>query len=386
MRRRLPTALLLAFFAVVTPRASRAVDYLYPFLDPSENQAVEGVRRYDATNVLLACSYTLSGSATQGMWWVGSLTTGSGTPYKVLPQLDGQTVTSSLYYGPNTAFANPALGSGTIQIVGSYMYSESTTPNLNNGVLYTGPVNGSGGTWTQLNVPSNLTSGTVANTIPHSVMGELVVGNYDLAGVAGSGNAFLYNTTSGSYTIFNLGGTQNLTSAYGVWQNSADSYTIVGGSQIGGINKAFIMDYVLSTGSFGTPTFFAPRGEEVTIYSHFEGISGLGGDRYSLIGMTVDSGSNPVGVDYVVANRNPDGSFSRGDWIPIAVPGSATTTGNTVIDDFALGIYTTSTSAGTAAYVAAVPEPGSWLLATIGVAGLGIATRLGRPRKTSAAG
>jgi hypothetical protein len=385
MHRRLPTALLLTLFAVVAPPAARAVEYLYPFLEPSENQAVEGVRRYDATNVLLACSYTLSGSATQGMWWVGSLTSGSGTPYQVLPQISGQTVTSSLYYGPNTAFANPALGSGTIQIVGSYKYAQSPTPSLNNGVLYTGPVNGSGGTWTQFNVPSNLTSGTVANTIPHSVMGELVVGNYDLVDVPGSGNAFLYNTVTNAYTIFNLGGTQNLTSAYGIWQNSADSYTIVGGSQIGGINKAFIMDYVLSTGSFGTPTFFAPRGEEVTIYSHFEGISGLGGDRYALIGMTIDSGSDPIGVDYVVATRNLDGSFSRGDWVPIAVPGASTTTGNTVIDDFALGIYTTSTSAGTAAYVAAVPEPGSWLLAAIGAAGLGIAMRMGRTRNASAA-
>jgi hypothetical protein len=366
---------------LMAPRAARAVDYMYPFLDASENQAVEGVRRYDATTVLLACSYTLSGSATQGMWWVGSLTSGSGTPYKIAPQLSGQTVTTSLYYGPNTSFVNPAIGSGTIQMVGTYQYSESPTPGSNNGVLYQGPLNGSGGTWTPLNVPSNLTSGTVANTIPHSVMGELVVGNYDLAGVPGSGNAFLYNTTSGSYTIFNLGGTQNLTSAYGVWQNSADSYTIVGGSQASeGINKAFIMDYVLSTGSFGTPTFFAPRGEGVNIFSHFEGVSGLGGDRYSLIGMTVDSGTNPVGVDYVVATRNPDGSFGRGDWTAIEVPGASMTTGNTVIDDFALGIYTTATSSGVAAYVATVPEPSGWMLASAGLGAVAATLLLGRRR------
>lgn len=379
MRCHLPI-ILLCLFAVTTARAARAVEYLYPFLEPTENQAVEGVRRYDATTVLLACSYTLSGSATQGMWWVGSLTSGSGTSYKVLPQIAGQTVTSSLYYGPNTAFVNPSLGSGAIQVVGTYKYSESPTPNLDHGVLYTGPLDGSGGTWTQLNVPSNLTSGTVANTIPHSVMGELVVGNYDLAGVPGSGNAFLYNTTSNAYTIFNLGGTQNLTTAYGVWQNSADSYTIVGGSQIGGINKAFVLDYLLSSSSFGTPTYFAPRGEGADIVSHFEGVSGLGNGSYSLVGMTLDSGSNPTGVDYGVVTRNSDGSFSHGGWVAIAVPDASMTTGNTVIDDIALGIYTSSTSTGVAAYVATVPEPGSWLLAAIGAAGLGVATRLGRPR------
>jgi hypothetical protein len=146
-----------------------------------------------------------------------------------------------------------------------------------------GPLNGSGGTRTQVIVPSGLTSGTVANTVPHSVMGDLVVGNYDLVGVPASGNAFLSNTSTGTgvaaYTIF-------------------------------------------PTGSFGTPTYFAPRGESVTILSHFQGISGLSGGGYSLIAMTVDSGSNPIGVDYVEVTRNGDGSFSRGDWVPLAVPGA----------------------------------------------------------------
>lgn len=45
-----------------------AVDYLALFLDPSENQASEGVRRHDCSSVLMACSYTVSGSATPGMW------------------------------------------------------------------------------------------------------------------------------------------------------------------------------------------------------------------------------------------------------------------------------------------------------------------------------
>jgi len=368
MSRRLTLLLLLAAAVTPSPRPVLAVDYLAPFLDSSEDTAAEGVRRYDATTALLACSYTASGSATQGMWWLGSLTSGSGTSYKVLPQIPGQTVTTSLYYGPNTAFVNPTLGSGTIQVVGSYKYAEAAMPNVNYGVLYTGPLSGTGGTWTQLSVPSNLTSGTVANTVPHSVMGDLVVGNYDLIDVPGSGNAFLYNTVSGSYTIFSIGGTQNLTSAYGVWQNSADSYTIAGGAQTGGFNKALVVDYTLSTGSFGTPTYFAPRGEGVNVFSHFEGISGLGGGRYALVGMTVDSGTNPIGVDYVEVTRTGSGSFTRGDWVPIAVPGSTMTTGNTVLDGKAMGIYMTSTSANVFGYVATVPEPGGLTLAAAGVA------------------
>lgn len=365
MHPRFALALVVAAVAA-SPRPARAVDYLAPFLDSTENQAIEGVRRYDASTVLLACSYTASGSVTQGMWWLGSLTTGSGTPYQVLPQIPGQTVTTSLYYGPNTAFVNPSLGSGTIQVVGSYKYEQAPMPNVNYGVLYTGPLSGAGGTWTQLAVPSGITSGTVANTVPHSVMGDIVVGNYDLVDAPASGNAFLYNVVTGSYAIFSIG---NLTSAYGVWQNSADSYTIVGGSQIGGINKAMIVDYTPSTGSFGTPSYFAPRGEDVNIFSHFEGVSGLGGGRYALVGMTVDSGTNPIGVDYVEVTRTGSGSFTRGEWVPIQVPGSSMTTGNTVIDGMALGIYMTGTTGSTVfGYVATVPEPGSLALAAAGVA------------------
>ena len=55
-------------------------------------------------------------------------------------------------------------------------------------MIYQGPIDGVGGTWTQIDVPSdgaNVVGGivigtTVADTILHSTMGDLVVGNYDL--------------------------------------------------------------------------------------------------------------------------------------------------------------------------------------------------------------
>lgn len=72
-----------------------------------------------------------------------------------------------------------------------------------------------------------------------------------------------------------------------------------------------------------------------------------------------------------MATRNGDGTFTPSGWIPLVVPGSSFTTGNTVIDNFGIGIYITSTSAGTAAYVATVPEPGATLLAAVGLVALG---------------
>lgn len=202
-------------------------------LDANEDQTPQGVRGAGGSNVLLACSYTPTGAtAPQGMWWLGSLTTNTGTAFKVNPAIDGQTVTSALYYGPDTPEFNPALGAGNIRLVGSYQYTGSTQDN--NGVLYTGPLDGTG-TWTQINVPNAVTSGTVANTIPHSVMGSIAVGNYNLlvSGSAVLGNAFLYNIANQTWTIFDapFGGTDKLTSAYGIWQNGigSTSYTIAGG-------------------------------------------------------------------------------------------------------------------------------------------------------------
>lgn len=54
-------------------------------------------------------------------------------------------------------------------------------------------------------MPDAVVSGTVANTIPRSVMEQIVVGNYNLVvgGTSGApGNAFLLNIVSGSWTIF----------------------------------------------------------------------------------------------------------------------------------------------------------------------------------------
>lgn len=86
--------------------------------------------------------------------------------------------------------------------------------------------------------------------------------------------------------------------------------------------------------------------------------------------MTVDSGSNPIGVDYVAVTRNSDGSFSRGDWIGLDVPGSTMTTGNTVIDNLALGVYMSGSTSGVASYVATVPEPAAaWPLVGLAILG-----------------
>ena len=90
------------------------------------------------------------------------------------PAFAGETVTSSQFYGPNTPLFDPGMGAGNITAVGAYRYTGS---NYQNGMIYTGPVDGSG-TYTKLDAPGNGRE-AVGDTIPHSTMGSLVVGNFD---------------------------------------------------------------------------------------------------------------------------------------------------------------------------------------------------------------
>jgi len=311
------------------------------------NQSITGVRGYDSATVILTGS-TQSGGATVGMWWQGSLQTGAGTVYSPTPNFSGETVTTSIFYSANTAMFDPSLGSN-ILITGSYQYSESSV--LNHGFLYRGPVDGSG-TWLQIDVPSGAVGGaTVEDTIPHSVMGDLVVGDYDLQGVPASGNAFIYRISTDTWTIATIGGsTSNLTTAYGVWQNGPDSYTIVGGSKHEGANKAFIADYQPSTGLFTNLTFFDYQ--QVTGLTHFEGITGVSGG-YNVVGGVTS------GAVYAFIARKSDGSFAKPVWTPINYPGSSLTTGDTVYQDIAMGIYQVSGVSGVRSYTANVaPHPG----------------------------
>lgn len=307
------------------------------------NESVTGVRGYNSKQVVLTGSY-LDKLSVNGMWWLGSLETGKGTYYKIAPKIQGQTVTGSLFYGPNTALFNPSLGAGNVRIVGSYEYAQSAPNTLNHGILYTGALNGCKGTWTQIDVPTSSltdTGVTVCNTIPHSTMGDLVVGNYDLTTNpsqpipdSNTGNAFIYHITSKTWTIFspsNAGTASSGTTAYGIWQNGSNSksYTIAGGASHNGVSTAFLVDYNSETRKFTNLTYFADA--TTPGFTHFEGITGRDGG-YNLVATT--SG----GAAFVSVNRVAN-EYATAKWTPLNYPGSTMTTGNTVYQDYALGIF-----------------------------------------------
>src|ERR1700722_15785010 len=181
-----------------------------------------------------------------------------------------------VFYGPDTHRFNPSsIPSGQVRAVGSY--EPSSPAVLNQGMVYLGPLSGSGGKWSTIDVPAdgnNVVGHTkacrisgsncfVMDTIPHSTMGDLVVGDYDLnlggAHSAVSANAFIYNIRTHRWTLLKLGGSASSgTTLYGIWQNGGErspNYTLAGGTSVRehpkALQRAFLMNYNERTGAFG---------------------------------------------------------------------------------------------------------------------------------------
>jgi len=261
----------------------------------------------------------------------------------------GEPVISSMFYGPNTHFFNPnSIAEGNVRAVGTYRYQGDPLGNVDHGVLYDGPLDGSGNNWIKIDMPDDVAGGTVLNTIPHSTMGDMIVGNYDLQGdTPGKFNAFIYNINTGEYRKLTLEPYPFVT-AYGIWQNFKDQprYTIAGGLDDGsGINVGYLVDY--NSGTLSNLTKFEYN-KDKNFITHFEGITDFGkemtdfGPRYYSLAATGDQTHQNLkngGAAFVVVERLlPDGLFGDPRWQPFQV-GSSLTTGNTVLTNNLFGIY-----------------------------------------------
>lgn len=301
-------------------------------------------------DVVVTASSVLAdeGGATGAALYQGSLrdlASADSSDWHVLtPEFDGQTVTTSTFYGPNTAIFDPDLGAGNVRAVGSYKYAEDTaSPNSNHGMIYEGPVDGDGGTWTQIDATPLVAPGdTLLNTIAHSTMGDLVVGNYDTR--IATGHAFIYNMEEDEWYDLNPPGALSLT-AYGIWQNGdsdSTSYTIAGGySDLNrlGLDAGYLLDYDSETNTVTNFTTFQYDNQPLgSLISHFDGITGTD-DGYHLTGDFVADGA--TSGFFAEIERKQDGTFSEARWSEITFPGDdvAVTSGNTVVEDTVLGIY-----------------------------------------------
>src|SRR5262252_933867 len=243
------------------------------------------------------------------------------------------------FYGPDTNSFNPDnIPAGQVRAVGSYRTSHDDV--LNHGMIYLGPVGGRGGSWTPIDVPadgSDTAGGVracppdqpgcfVMDTIAHSTMGDLVVGNYDLnLGHGVSGNAFIYNMTTQQWTLLQLGGSlASGTTLYGIWQNGgpgSPNYTLAGGSDAHGSSpsgnqRAFLMNYNEQTGDFGPPAYYE-YGNTPQLFTHFDGITAVPGG----FNLATISSAEQSSLAFVPVTDHPR-SFGQATWYPIPVAAS----------------------------------------------------------------
>ena len=297
--------------------------------------------------------HTGSGAQTIPFLYRGRLTSAAAgaAVSELRPSFPG--VTSATFYGPDTHFFNATIPSGQVRAVGSYQSSSAPAGVINQGMIYLGPVSGSGGSWTSMDVPAHGADTVghvracpkfqvkcfVMDTIPHSTMGDLVVGDYDLnpsvPGGVISANAFIYNIARHRWTLLDLGGSQaSQTTLYGIWQDGGGKspiYTLAGGSKASGAQRAFLMNYNERTQAFGKPKYFS-YGNAPALVTHFEGITAAPGGFH----LVAISSAQQASMAFVPANIR-HGFFGAARWYPANVAtsslcpdGCSIVTGNTV--------------------------------------------------------
>jgi hypothetical protein len=336
--------------------------------------SVTGVRGAGGGSVVLTGLVAGSSGSASAFLFRGQLATAAGAAVSVLrPAFRG--VTTATFYGPSTHLFNPvAIPAGQVRAVGSYESSAAPPGVHNQGMIYLGPVSGRGGSWTSIDVPADGAHVTghvracprsrrdciVADTIPHSTMGNLVVGNYNLSPAAGgglvSGNAFVYNLTTRQWTLLRLHGSLSTKSSfYGIWQDGGPGstrYTLVGGSSAHGGQRGLVINYNERTGAFGRPAFYS-FDNQPALLTHFEGITRVRGG-FNLVAMS--AGHPPALVFVPVRGR----SFGRARFSPVNVSTSplcpcSIVTGNTVWRNHVMGLYVPTSSPVAHTYLATIP-------------------------------
>jgi len=249
------------------------------------------------------------------------------------PSSIGRTVMSTNLYGPDNG------ENGKIVVVGNYETKEAGMSTI--GCLYEGYLSGNG-KWTTL-IP-NLSSDPVLNTIAHSTHGGLVVGNYDTQ--LDQGKAFIYDISKKKYYDIIKPGAKSIT-AYGIWYNGENSYTICGGYSdldvSSGVDSGYLVDWNNLTHQFSNWKSYSYNNQpKNTVITHFDGITSDGHGGYNLTGdwIGVEPGSNQLGF-FANVKRDKYGKFKKATWSEVSFPGKTTlTSGNSVYKDVVIGVYT----------------------------------------------
>ena len=259
---------------------------------------------------------------------------GSGSWYTLdYPSSTNVTVSATNLYGPNNGDVN-----GEIKVVGNYTTVEAGQKAF--GCLYQGPLDGSG-VWKTI-IPSS--SDSVINTIAHSTHGDLVVGNYDTQ--LNQGKAFIYDIKTDEYFEITKDGAKSIT-AYGIWYNGDQSYTICGGysnlDPSSGIDSGYIVDWNSESRELSNWRSYNYDNDPLkAMITHFDGITSDGEGGYNLTGDWVGVGVESSGLGFIanVKRRKRTGLFKKAKWGPISYPDQLITSGNSISKYIVIGVYT----------------------------------------------
>lgn len=188
-------------------------------------------------------------------------------------------------------------------------------------------------------------------TFLHSVSGDLAVGNWDMAGNKNpEGHAFIFNPDNGRQIAIKYPKNQRsyTHTAYGIWWNGGNKYTIAGGAsrnkgwksgRIGEpIGDGTLIDYNSKTGRFSNFTRFSfpARANGKAPITHFEGIWSNGNGKYRMPATATTKNGAKGAVATVKRTSN---GWSAPKWRTIAIEGSELlTTNNSIYKKASVGI------------------------------------------------
>lgn len=242
------------------------------------------------------------------------------------PSSTGNKVINTNLYGPSLNSRNE-----NIKVVGNYTTKEGDSKLY--GCLYQGSLNGKG-KWLTLTPPGSV------ETIVHSTMGDLAVGNYLVDGDKNS-KAFIYNIKKDTYLEITKPGSKSITS-YGIWQNNKNHYTIAGGyseRKETGDHLAYICDYNSQSKEFSNWQSYNHNNQKGRI-THFEGISAYE-KGYSLPSDSVVNDKEVASIAYI--RRKKDGTFSsKCKWEDVSVPNRNICSANSIAGSTLIGVATSN--------------------------------------------
>ena len=332
-----------------------------------------GVRGSGGRGVVLTGSTTTSSGSQAAFLFRGRLARAAGAAVSVLRPPFRQ-VTSATFYGPNTHLFNPrAIPRGDIRAVGSYVSSAAPRGVHDQGMIYLGPLSGRGGSWKSIDVPAygrHVTGHVracprsrrrcfVMDTIAHSTMGDLVVGNYDLKpdrargpGIGQRVHLQHHQAPVDPAPDARQPVHEDLAVRHLAGRRPGEPALHAGRRVLSPGPPARIPDQLQRADRRLRPAAFYVNNNRPTAFTHFDGITAVRGG-FNLV--SISNGHSPALVFVPVRGR----SFGRARWSPVNVAGStvcpcSAVTGNTVWRNHIMGLFVPNSSPVPHTYLATV--------------------------------